>query len=74
MDLIFGLFVVVALSLGKLTMTINNANDNIEIVQQVEYKSSIKSVDLSSYQIGSNLLLYKEPNAYEKFLVLLSLK
>ena len=74
MDLIFGLFVVVALSLGKLTMTINNANDNIEIVQQVEYKSSTKSVDLSSYQIGSNLLLYKEHNAYEKFLVLLRLK
>lgn len=74
MDLIFGLFVVVALSLGKLTMTINNANDNIEIVQQVEYKSSTKSVDLSSYQVGFNLLLYKEPNAYEKFLVLLSLK
>lgn len=74
MDLIFGLFVVVALSLGKLTMTINNANDNIEIVQQVEYKSSTKSADLSSYQIGSNLLLYKESNAYEKFLVLLSLK
>lgn len=74
MDLIFGLFVVVALSLGKLTMVINNTNDNIDIVQQVEYKSSTKSVDLSSYQIGSNLLLYKEHNAYEKFLVLLSLK
>lgn len=74
MDLIFGLFVVVALSLGKLTMTINNANDSIEIVQQVEYKSTANSVELSSYQVGSNLLLYKEPNAYEKFLVLLNLK
>jgi hypothetical protein len=73
MDLVFGIFIVVALSISKLTMTINNAN-NVEVVQQVEYKSNTQSVDLSSYQIGSNLLLYKEPNAYEKFLVLLNLK
>ena len=73
MDLVFGIFIVVALSINKLTMTINNAN-NVEVVQQVEYKSNAQSVDLSSYQIGSNLLLYKEPNAYEKFLVLLNLK
>ena len=73
MDLVFGIFIVVALAISKLTMTINNAN-NVEVVQQVEYKSNAQSVDLSSYQIGSNLLLYKEPNAYEKFLVLLNLK
>ena len=73
MDLVFVIFIVVALSISKLTMTINNAN-NVEVVQQVEYKSNAQSVDLSSYQIGSNLLLYKEPNAYEKFLVLLNLK
>ena len=73
MDLVFGIFIVVALSISKLTMTINTANDT-EVVQQVEYRSNSQSVDLSSYQVGSNLLLYKEPNAYEKFLVLLGLK